>query len=52
MRRSNALVRTKPTPLEQTMLEPLTLEVMLEGMTEANLHGEIGFGGPVGSEAL
>ena len=32
--------------------ERLTLEAMLEGMTEQNLHGEIDFGGPVGDEAL
>ncbi|MBX7134237.1 MAG: AbrB/MazE/SpoVT family DNA-binding domain-containing protein [Fimbriimonadaceae bacterium] len=32
--------------------EKLTLEAMLEGMTEQNLHGEIDFGGPVGDEAL
>ncbi len=30
----------------------LTLESMLEGMTEANLHGEVDFGPPVGDEAL
>lgn len=32
--------------------DKLTLESMLEGMTEANLHGEVDFGGPVGDEAL
>lgn len=32
--------------------EKLTLEAMLEEMTEQNLHGEIDFGGPVGDEAL
>lgn len=30
----------------------LTLEAMLDGMTEENLHGEIDFGRPVGKEAL
>mgnify|MGYP002141606001 CR=1 FL=1 len=32
--------------------EKLTLDALLEGMTEDNLHGEIDFGGPVGDEAL